>query len=117
LYGASANSKAIVPGVDFGTLSVRVWIVDSARGLLATALAEYPLHREREDPEFATQFSAAREAVRKAGMAGDLLLAQKRHQSRFRDIYFSRSRGPNRSVFNRYCPRDPRKASHGSDDR
>jgi len=41
---------AIVAGVDFGTLSVRVSIVDSERGVLATALAEYPLHRKREDP-------------------------------------------------------------------
>jgi L-ribulokinase len=41
---------AIVAGDDFGTLRVRVSIVDSERRLLATALAEYPLHREREDP-------------------------------------------------------------------
>src|SRR6202453_1308387 len=70
---------AIVAGVDFGTLSVRVSIVDSERGLLATALAEYPLHRKREDPEFATQShddemralaAATREAVKKAGVAG-----------------------------------------------
>src|SRR5260221_13307965 len=46
---------AIVAGVDFGTLSVRVSIVDSDRGLLASAIAEYPLRRRREDPEFATQ--------------------------------------------------------------
>jgi L-ribulokinase len=71
---------AIVAGVDFGTLSVRVSIVDSERGLLATALAEYPLHRKREDPEYATQShddqmralaSATREGVRKAGISGD----------------------------------------------
>src|SRR5580704_11357483 len=70
---------AIVAGVDFGTLSVRVSIVDSERGLLATALAEYPLHRKREDPEYATQshddqmralVSATREAVKKAGVTG-----------------------------------------------
>jgi L-ribulokinase len=70
---------AIVAGVDFGTLSVRVSIVDSERGLLATSLAEYPLHRKREDPEYATQShddqmralaSATREAVRKAGIGG-----------------------------------------------
>jgi L-ribulokinase len=75
---------AIVAGVDFGTLSVRVSIVDSERGLLATALAEYPLHRKREDPEYATQShddqmralaSATREAVRKAGVAGDQVQA------------------------------------------
>jgi L-ribulokinase len=46
---------AIAAGVDFGTLSVRVSLVDSERGLLATALAEYPLHRKRKDPEYATQ--------------------------------------------------------------
>jgi len=75
---------AIVAGVDFGTLSVRVSIVDSERGLLATALAEYPLHRKREDPEYATQShdeqmralaSATREAVRKAGVARDQVQA------------------------------------------
>src|SRR5215469_4497385 len=71
---------ALVAGVDFGTLSVRVSLVDSERGLLASAVAEYPLHRKREDPEFATQShadhmkavaAATREAVKKAGVAGD----------------------------------------------
>src|SRR6266700_3049971 len=71
---------AIVEGVDFGTLSVRVSIVDSVRGLLATALAEYPLHRKRDDPEYATQShgdqmqalaAATREAVRKARISAD----------------------------------------------
>jgi L-ribulokinase len=75
---------AIVAGVDFGTLSVRVSIVDSERGLLATALAEYPLHRKREDPEYATQShddqmhalaSATREAVQKARISGDQMQA------------------------------------------
>src|ERR1700732_263247 len=70
---------AVVAGVDFGTLSVRVSIVDSERGLLESAVAEYPLHRKREDPEYATQShedhmralaSATREAVKKAGIAG-----------------------------------------------
>jgi L-ribulokinase len=46
---------AVVAGVDFGTLSVRVSLLDSARGSLGTAVAEYPLHRKREDPEYATQ--------------------------------------------------------------
>lgn len=71
---------AIVAGVDFGTLSVRVSIVDSERGLLASALAEYPLHRKREDPDFATQShadhmralaEATRLAVTSAGISGD----------------------------------------------
>jgi L-ribulokinase len=71
---------AIVAGVDFGTLSVRVSIVDSERGVLGTAVSEYPLHRKRDDPEYATQshedhmralVSATRDAVKKAGIAGD----------------------------------------------
>src|SRR5215831_2441087 len=71
---------AIVAGVDFGTLSVRVSIVDSERGLLATALAEYPLHRTRDDPEHATQShddqmgalaEATRVATQKAHISGD----------------------------------------------
>ena len=75
---------AIVAGVDFGTLSVRVSIVDSERGLLAAALAEYPLHRRREDPEFATQShvdhmnalaSATRAAIQKAGISGSAVQA------------------------------------------
>lgn len=32
---------SIVIGVDFGTLSVRVSVVDSAKGLLESAVAEY----------------------------------------------------------------------------
>ena len=59
-------------------------IVDSERGLLSTALAEYPLHRKREDPEYATQShddqmralaAATREAVQKAGISGDQVRA------------------------------------------
>ena len=46
---------AIVAGVDFGTLSVRVTLLDSERGRLSTASAEYPLKRKREDPDYATQ--------------------------------------------------------------
>ncbi len=46
---------AIVAGVDFGTLSVRVTLVDTVRGRLASGVAEYPLHRKKEDPDYATQ--------------------------------------------------------------
>jgi len=46
---------SIVAGVDFGTLSVRVSIFDSARGSLGAATADYPLHRTRDDPDHATQ--------------------------------------------------------------
>jgi L-ribulokinase len=75
---------AVVAGVDFGTLSVRVSLVDSERGLLASAVTEYPLHRKREDPEFATQShsdhmralaAATREALQKSRVAGDQILS------------------------------------------
>jgi len=49
---------AIVAGVDFGTLSVRVTIVDTDRGRLGSGVAEFPLHRKREDPDYATQSHA-----------------------------------------------------------
>ena len=71
---------AIVAGVDFGTLNVRVSIVDSECGLLESAVVDYPLHRKREDPEYATQShddhmqalaKATREAIKKAGISGD----------------------------------------------
>ncbi len=71
---------AIVAGVDFGTLSVRVSVVDSERGVLASAVAEYPLHRKREDPEYATQShddhmralaAATRDALSNAGVVGN----------------------------------------------
>ncbi len=49
---------AIVAGVDFGTLSVRVTLVDSKKGPIGTASASYPLHRRRDDPNYATQSHA-----------------------------------------------------------
>src|SRR5271165_3527022 len=70
---------AVVIGVDFGTLSVRASVVDSEKGVLESAVAEYPLHRKREDPEYATQAhadhmralaAATRLALQKAGLAG-----------------------------------------------
>jgi L-ribulokinase len=75
---------AIVAGVDFGTLSVRVSIVDSQRGRLGTAVEEYPLHRKREDPDYATQAhadhmralaAATRKAVASAGITGEQIEA------------------------------------------
>lgn len=71
---------AIVAGVDFGTLSVRVSIVDSGKGRLGSATAEYPLLRKRDDPDHATQShadqlralaEAMRMALETAGVAGD----------------------------------------------
>jgi L-ribulokinase len=73
---------AIVAGVDFGTLSVRVTLFDSNRqhkGGLATASASYALKRKRDDPDFATQshqeqmdalVSATRAVLAKAGIPG-----------------------------------------------
>ena len=49
---------AIVAGVDFGTLSVRVSIISSTAGRLGAATAEYALHRKKEDPDYATQSHA-----------------------------------------------------------
>jgi L-ribulokinase len=49
---------SIVAGVDFGTLSVRVSIVDSVKGRLGSGVAEYPLHRTKDDPDHATQSHA-----------------------------------------------------------
>ena len=46
---------AIVAGVDFGTLTVRVTLVDSNQGRLGSGVAEYALHRVKEDPDYATQ--------------------------------------------------------------
>src|ERR1017187_3356914 len=46
---------SIVAGVDFGTLSVRVSIFDSRTGCLGLGAGEYPLHRKKEDPDFATE--------------------------------------------------------------
>ncbi len=48
----------IVAGVDFGTLSTRVTLLDSESGRVGTASASYPLHRRRDDPDYATQSHA-----------------------------------------------------------
>jgi len=70
---------AIVAGVDFGTLSVRVTLVDSKKGPIGTASASYPLHRRREDPNYATQSHsdqmaalaiATRDALKTTGIDG-----------------------------------------------
>src|ERR1700733_12192912 len=74
----------IVAGVDFGTLSVRVTLLDSERGRLGTASAGYPLHRKQEDPDFATQshedqmralVEAVREVVRQSGVDAKKIVA------------------------------------------
>lgn len=75
---------AIVAGVDFGTLSVRVSIVDSKKGRIGSATAEYPLFRKKEDPDHATQkhsdhmqalVQATRRALEQAGIPGQAVEA------------------------------------------
>ena len=71
---------AIVAGVDFGTLSVRVTLVDSVKGPIGTASAHYALHRRREDPNYATQShadqmaalaAATRDVLKTTGVKGE----------------------------------------------
>ena len=75
---------AIVAGVDFGTLNVRVSIVDSRQGRLGSAVADYPLERRKDDPEHATQkhrdhmdalVSAMRSALQESGADGQQVVA------------------------------------------
>jgi L-ribulokinase len=70
---------SIVAGVDFGTLSVRASLFDSARGRLGAGVAEYPLLRKPDDPDFATErhadhmralAEAMRTAIADAGIDG-----------------------------------------------
>jgi L-ribulokinase len=74
----------IVAGVDFGTQSVRVSIVDSARGVMGHGVAEYPVQREPRDPDFATQshdahmhalVDAMQRALRDAAVPGSVVRA------------------------------------------
>ena len=73
-------ASVTVAGVDFGTLSVRVTLLDSERGRLGTASSEYPLHRKREDPDYATQshedqmralVEATRKVLAESGVNGE----------------------------------------------
>jgi L-ribulokinase len=75
---------AIVAGVDFGTLSVRVSIFDSGKGRLGSATADYALARKKEDPDHATQkhadhmsalVAATRKAIEQAGVDGQEIAA------------------------------------------
>lgn len=75
---------AIVAGVDYGTLSVRVSIVDSERGRIGSGVGEYPLHRKPEDPDHATQshpahmsalVQAMEAALANAGISGSEVAA------------------------------------------
>ncbi|MCB8821428.1 ribulokinase [Microvirga rosea] len=74
----------IVAGVDFGTLSVRVTLIDDQKGPLGLGSAEYPLHRRRDDPDFAAQShvdhmsalaNAMQRALESAGLDGHEIAA------------------------------------------
>src|SRR4051812_48583965 len=74
----------LVAGVDFGTQSVRVSIVDSVKGPIGSGVAEYPVVRDSADPDFATQSHeahmdalarATRLAIEEAGVPGDAVAA------------------------------------------
>src|SRR5580692_2255649 len=74
----------MVAGVDFGTLSVRVTLVDSQQGPIGTSSASYPLHRRRDDANFATQShadqmtalaTATRAVLRSTGIDGSAVAA------------------------------------------
>ncbi|HEY6989027.1 MAG TPA: FGGY family carbohydrate kinase, partial [Bryobacteraceae bacterium] len=76
--------STVVAGVDFGTLSVRVSIFDSERGRLGAAVAGYPLHRKKNDPDYATQSheehtaalsKAVRDALQAANVPGSAIKA------------------------------------------
>jgi len=75
---------AVVAGVDFGTLSVRVSIVDSAKGRIGSGTGEYELRRLKNDPDHATQSHADhmaalaiafRNALANAGVPGSAVEA------------------------------------------
>lgn len=70
---------AIVAGIDFGTLSVRVSLFDQEKGRLGAASSGYSLHRSAKDPDLATQSHsdqmealvvAMREALASASIQG-----------------------------------------------
>jgi L-ribulokinase len=54
---------AIVAGVDFGTQSVRVAIVDSEKGQLGAGVSGIPVLRAQHDPDFTTQSHEAQMAA------------------------------------------------------
>src|ERR1041384_8248492 len=71
---------SLVAGVDFGTASVRVSIVDSKRGAIGSGVVPYPVKRSKTDPDFATQshddhmsalVKAMKRALKEAKVKGD----------------------------------------------
>lgn len=77
--GEPNSPTTIVAGVDFGNPERPVSIFDHQRGRLATAAADCPLHRKRDDPDYAMQshddqmqglVRATRGAIAEAGISG-----------------------------------------------
>jgi L-ribulokinase len=75
---------SVVAGVDFGTLSVRVSLFSKAEGRLGSGIAEYPLNRSAQDPNYATQGhqaqmsaleQATRAALKASGISGEQVRA------------------------------------------
>ncbi|MFC7704525.1 ribulokinase [Plastorhodobacter daqingensis] len=81
----TGTAPQLVAGADFGTLSVRVTIMDSAAGeVLATATAPYPLKRSAADPLLGQQAHAdhmealtlaMQEGIATAGIDGQAIAA------------------------------------------
>jgi L-ribulokinase len=76
--------STVVAGVDFGTLSVRVSIFEKGKGKLGASIGEYPLHRTKTDPDYATQSHAdhmaalalaMRRAIQDSGIDGNAIAA------------------------------------------
>ena len=74
----------VVAGIDFGTLSVRVTLFDETGARLGHGVADYPLHRREDDPDYATQShddhmaalaTAFKAALRESGVAGKDIVA------------------------------------------
>ena len=63
---------SIVAGVDFGTLSVRVSLFSKSEGRLGSGVAEYPLNRSVQDPNFATQSHRAQMDALERAVGGAL---------------------------------------------
>jgi L-ribulokinase len=74
----------VVAGVDFGTESVRVSLVDHQAGVLGSGVSEFPVVRDPADPDYATQshdahmralVDAMHSALRDANVAGHAVRA------------------------------------------
>src|SRR4051794_27612395 len=74
----------LVAGVDFGTQSVRFSVFDSERGRLGSGVANYPVLRRDNEPDYAAQrhadhmqalVIAAEQAVAAAGIDGRQIAA------------------------------------------